>query len=117
MKHVRVTNANIEPVFFAYPDNNGLNAIVDKITAGGEPEYDFVSVDGVGHHFWLVPDDEDIQRITDLFADIPEMYIADGHHRSAAAALVGAEKQETTSITGGDEEYNYFMAVCFQITS
>ncbi|ULB35869.1 MULTISPECIES: DUF1015 domain-containing protein [Proteiniphilum] len=112
MKHVRVTNANIEPVFFAYPDNNGLNAIVDKITAG-EPEYDFVSVDGVGHHFWLVPDDEDIQRITDLFADIPAMYIADGHHRSAAAALVGAEKARNNLHHRGDEEYNYFMAVCF----
>ncbi len=117
MKHVRVTNANIEPVFFAYPDNNGLNAIVDKITAG-EPEYDFVSVDGVGHHFWLVPDDEDIQRITDLFADIPEMYIADGHHRSAAAALVGAEKQETTSITGGEmRSITTLWRFVFQITS
>ena len=112
MKHVRVNNANIEPVFFAYPDNSELNSIVERIAAG-TPEYDFVSADGVGHHFWLVEEDANILRITELFADIPAMYIADGHHRSAAAALVGAEKAKNNPNHRGDEEYNYFMAVCF----
>jgi uncharacterized protein (DUF1015 family) len=112
MKHVRVNNANIEPVFFAYPENAELNAIVEKVTA--QPaEYDFVSADGVGHHFWLISDDADIERITAIFATIPALYIADGHHRSAAAALVGAEKAKNNPNHKGDEEYNYFMAVCF----
>ncbi len=115
MKHVRVNNANIEPVFFAYPDNNEVNGIVERISSG-VPEYDFVSVDGVGHHFWLVAEDEDIGRITELFAAMPAMYIADGHHRSAAAALVGAEKAKNNPNHRGDEEYNYFMAVCFPDT-
>ncbi len=115
MKHVRVNNANIEPVFFAYPDNNKVNGIVERISSG-VPEYDFVSVDGVGHHFWLVAEDEDIGRITELFAAMPAMYIADGHHRSAAAALVGAEKAKNNPNHRGDEEYNYFMAVCFPDT-
>ncbi len=112
MKHVRVNDANIEPVFFAYPENSELNAIVERIT-GALPEYDFVSVDGVGHHFWLVTGEEDIRRITELFEAMPAMYIADGHHRSAAAALVGAEKAKNNPAHSGDEEYNYFMAVCF----
>lgn len=112
MKHVRVNDANIEPVFFAYPDDSEINRIVERVTAG-TPEYDFVSVDGVGHHFWLVEGDEDIRRITELFAAMPAMYIADGHHRSAAAALVGAEKAKNNPNHKGDEEYNYFMAVCF----
>ena len=112
MKHVRVNDANIEPVFFAYPENSEINAIVERVSATA-PEYDFVSVDGVGHHFWLVTEDEDIRRITELFAAMPAMYIADGHHRSAAAALVGAEKAENNPHHRGDEEYNYFMAVCF----
>jgi Uncharacterized conserved protein len=112
MKHVRVNDANIEPVFFAYPENSELNAIVEKITAQ-QPEYDFVSVDSVGHHFWLITGDEDIQRITDIFSTLPAMYIADGHHRSAAAALVGAEKAKNNPHHKGDEEYNFFMAVCF----
>jgi uncharacterized protein (DUF1015 family) len=112
MKHVRVTDANMEPVFFAYPENSEVHAIVERITASA-PEYDFVSTDGVGHHFWLVKEDEDIRRITELFAAIPAMYIADGHHRSAAAALVGAEKARNNPNHRGDEEYNYFMAVCF----
>lgn len=112
MKHVRVNDANIEPVFFAYPENEELNAIVTKVTA--QPaEYDFTSVDGVGHHFWLIPDEEDIKRITEIFATFPAMYIADGHHRSAAAALVGAEKAKNNPNHIGNEEYNYFMAVCF----
>ena len=112
MKHVRVNDANIEPVFFAYPYNKEIDAIVARITEQ-EPEYDFVSVDGVGHHFWLISDDADINRITEIFATFPAMYIADGHHRSAAAALVGAEKAKNNPAHRGDEEYNYFMAVCF----
>ncbi len=112
MKHVRVNDANIEPVFFTYPDNEALNVIVAKTTAQ-QPEYDFVSVDGVGHHFWLIQNEEDIRRITEIFAEMPAMYIADGHHRSAAAALVGAEKVKNNPSHTGAEEYNYFMAVCF----
>ncbi len=113
MKHVRVNNANIEPVFFAYPDNPELDTIVKKYTAT-VPEYDFVAkLDGFGHTFWLIDDDEDIKKITELFAQMPAMYIADGHHRSAAAALVGAEKAKQNPNHKGDEEYNYFMAVCF----
>ena len=112
MKHVRITNANIEPVFFAYPDRPELDDIVRRITSG-VPEYDFLSEDGVGHHFWLVSDQEDIDAITRIFDSIPAMYIADGHHRSAAAALVGAEKARNNPNHKGDEEYNYFMAVCF----
>ena len=112
MKHVRVNDANIEPVFFAYPDNPALNAIVAAVTAQ-LPEYDFVSVDGVGHHFWLIRDEEKVERITAIFGEMPAMYIADGHHRSAAAALVGAEKAKNNPHHTGDEEYNYFMAVCF----
>lgn len=112
MKHVRVNDANIEPVFFAYPDHAELDAIVEK-TVAQPAEYDFVSVDGVGHHFWLVSDDADIQRITEIFAQFPCLYIADGHHRSAAAALVGNEKAQQNPNHRGDEEYNYFMAVCF----
>jgi uncharacterized protein (DUF1015 family) len=112
MKHVRITNANLEPVFFAYPDRPELDDIVRRITSG-VPEYDFVSEDGVGHHFWLVSDQEDIDAITRIFDLIPAMYIADGHHRSAAAALVGAEKARNNPNHNGNEEYNYFMAVCF----
>ena len=113
MKHVRVNNANIEPVFFAYPDNSELDAIVMKYTAR-EPEYNFVAkLDGFGHTFWIIDEDKDIARITELFGEMPALYIADGHHRSAAAALVGAEKAKQNPDHKGDEEYNYFMAVCF----
>ncbi|MCC8199709.1 MAG: DUF1015 domain-containing protein [Tannerellaceae bacterium] len=113
MKHVRVNNANIEPVFFAYPDHPELDAIVKKY-AVKTPEYNFVAeLDGFGHTFWIIDNDEDIDRITELFAGIPSLYIADGHHRSAAAALVGAEKARQNPHHRGDEEYNYFMAVCF----
>lgn len=112
MKHVRVNNANIEPVFYAYPENGEINKIVDKVIEQ-EAEYDFVSEDGVGHHFWLVSEKSDIERITEIFATFPAMYIADGHHRSAAAALVGAEKAKQNPNHTGNEEYNYFMAVCF----
>lgn len=114
MKHVRVNNANIEPVFFAYPDNEKLNALLEKY-AKTEPEYDFIApIDGFGHKFWVISDKEDIDLITNEFAAMPSLYIADGHHRSAAAALVGAEKAKQNPNHTGNEEYNYFMAVCFQ---
>jgi uncharacterized protein (DUF1015 family) len=112
MKHVRVNNANVEPVFFAFPDNSGLQEIIDRVTAG-EPEYDFVAPDGFGHTFWVIDDEETIKRVTEEFAAIPNLYIADGHHRSAAAALVGAEKAKNNPNHRGDEEYNYFLAVAF----
>jgi uncharacterized protein (DUF1015 family) len=112
MKHVRVNNANLEPVFFAYPENPELDAIV-KQAVKQTPEYDFVSSDQIGHHFWIIEEEATIQKITDLFAKIPYLYIADGHHRSAAAALVGAEKAKQNPNHTGKEEYNYFMAVCF----
>ena len=114
MKHVRVNNANIEPVFFAYPDNVVLDKLIMRYAAS-EPEYDFIApIDGFRHQLWIISDDNDIRTITDEFAKMPSLYIADGHHRSAAAALVGAEKQKQNPNHRGDEEYNYFMAVCFQ---
>ena len=113
MKHVRVCNANIEPVFFAYPDNAALNEIIARYTAQ-KPVYDFIAPgDGFGHTFWVIDDKQDIAAITQEFAKMPALYIADGHHRSAAAALVGAEKAKQNPQHRGDEEYNYFMAVCF----
>ena len=113
MKHVRVNNANLEPVFFAYPDNAVIDALVGRYTQT-EPEYDFIApVDGFRHQLWLVKDKKDIDTVTETFAKIPYLYIADGHHRSAAAALVGAEKAKQNPNHKGDEEYNYFMAVCF----
>ena len=112
MKHVRINNANVEPVFFAFPDNAELEAIIKNVTSN-EPEYDFVANDGFGHHFWVINDDETIKRITELFAQIPSLYIADGHHRSAAAALVGHEKALANPNHTGEEEYNYFLAVAF----
>ena len=113
MIHVRIQNANIEPVFFAYPDNTEINAIVKKYT-DGKPEYDFVAPDdGFGHHFWVIDNDEDIKRITEIFSTIPAFYVADGHHRTAAAALVGEEKRRQNPNHNGTEEYNYFMAVVF----
>lgn len=114
MKHVRVNNANIEPVFFAYPDNEVLNDLIMRYAAT-EPEYDFVApIDGFGHKLWVVSDDKDIKTITEEFAKMPALYIADGHHRSAAAALVGAERAANNPNHTGDEEYNFFMAVAFQ---
>ncbi len=114
MKHVRVNNANIEPVFFAYPDNDVLDRLIMRY-AETEPEYDFIApIDGFRHQFWVISDSDDINVITKEFAEMPSLYIADGHHRSAAAALVGAEKQKQNPNHKGDEEYNYFMAVCFQ---
>lgn len=113
MKHVRVNNANIEPVFFAYPDNPTLLQLIDRYSKT-EPEYDFVApIDGFRHRLWCISDDNDIETITSEFEKMPTLYIADGHHRSAAAALVGAERAKQNPNHRGDEEYNYFMAVCF----
>lgn len=112
MKHVRINNANVEPVFFAFPDNEALEEIIRKTTANA-PEYDFVAPDGFGHTFWVIDDEDTIKKITEEFAKIPALYIADGHHRSAAAALVGDEKRRNNPNHRGDEEYNYFLAVAF----
>jgi uncharacterized protein (DUF1015 family) len=113
MKHVRNTNANMEPVFFAYPQMKELDEIVERIVVRKEPEYDFVASDGFGHHFWKIDDDQTIQTIVNLFSKIPYTYVADGHHRTAAAALVGKEKRLKNPNHKGDEEYNYFLAVHF----
>mgnify|MGYP000689280847 FL=1 len=113
MKHVRVNNANIEPVFFAYPDNDKLDVIIKKYTLE-KPVYDFIAPgDGFGHTFWIIDQSEDIAAITAEFAKMPTVVCCNGHHRSAAAALVGAEKAKQNPNHKGDEEYNYFMAVCF----
>lgn len=113
MKHIRITDANIEPVFLAYPDNVALASLIDRY-ARREPEYDFVApIDGFRHRFWLVDNEADIDAITKEFAAIPALYIADGHHRTAAAALVGQEKALAHGRTHPEAEYNYFMAVCF----
>lgn len=113
MRHVRINNANIEPVFFAYPHQDELDEMIARVTAT-EPEYDFISeLDGFGHTFWVIEDESMIERITQIFKEIPAMYIADGHHRSAAAALVGNEKKLQNPNHTGNEEYNYFLAVCF----
>ena len=115
MKHVRITNANVEPVFFAYPAVNEIDAIVDNIVRHQKPIYDFIAKeDGFGHRFWTIDDKATIDRLVELFATkVPAMYIADGHHRSAAAALVGQEKKENNPHHTGKEEYNYFMTVIF----
>ncbi len=113
MKHVRITNANMEPVFFAYPAVKELDEIVANIVATQSPVYDFVAEDGFGHQFWLVDNDQTIDKIVKLFAKIPATYVADGHHRTAAAALVGKEKRAKNPNHTGDEEYNYFLAVHF----
>lgn len=112
MKHVRVNDANVEPVFLAFPENKELEEII-KSESAKAPEYDFVTSDGFGHHFWVVSDSKVINRITELFSEIPSLYIADGHHRSAAAARVGHEKALANPNHKGTEEYNYFLAVCF----
>ncbi|MDD7462681.1 MAG: DUF1015 domain-containing protein [Prevotellaceae bacterium] len=115
MKHVRVCNANIEPVFFAYPDNTTLHTLIHKYVDNVTSEYDFIApIDGFRHQLWVISDKNDIGTITAEFKKMPALYIADGHHRSAAAALVGAEKARNNPNHKGDEEYNYFMAVCFQ---
>jgi len=114
MVHVRVNNANIEPVFFTYPPVKEIDNIVEKIVSKGKPEYDFVAKDGFGHHFWVIKKPETNKLIEKLFAEkVPYTYVADGHHRTAAAALVGKEKQENNPSHNGTEEYNFFLAVHF----
>lgn len=113
MKHVRITNANIEPVFFAYPAVPDIDEIIKDIVENQNPEYDFTSVDDIGHHFWVITDKSKIQRLIELFNELPATYVADGHHRTAAAALVGNEKKNNNPDHTGDEEYNYFLAVHF----
>lgn len=113
MKHVRITAANMEPVFFTYPAVKQIDDIVNAIVTSQEPEYDFTSADGFGHHFWVIREKETIKKLTDLFAAVPATYVADGHHRTAAAALVGNERKLNNSNHSGSEEYNYFLAVHF----
>ena len=113
MIHVRIQNANLEPVFFAYPDNAEINAIVENVVKSKAPEYDFVAEDGFGHTMWVIDNDATIARITEIFSTIPAFYVADGHHRTAAAGRVGAEKKAQNPNHTGREEYNYFMAVVF----
>lgn len=116
MVHVKIQNANIEPVFFAYKDNSQLNEIVSR-TVAAAPEYSFTDENGFGHSFWVIDDDATIEKITDIFTNkVNAFYVADGHHRTAAAARVGAEKRSGNAAHTGDEEYNYFMAVCFPET-
>jgi len=113
MIHIRIQNANIEPVFFAYPAHREMDEIVSNVVKSKQPEYDFVADDGFGHHFWVIDDEATIKRITEIFASIPALYVADGHHRTAAAARVGLEKKNANPNHRGDEEYNYFLAVIF----
>jgi uncharacterized protein (DUF1015 family) len=114
MVHIRACNANIEPVFFAYPAVKEIDDIVNDIVTNEKPEYDFQAEDGFGHHFWLVKKPETNRLIEQLFAEkVPFTYVADGHHRTAAAALVGKEKRDMNPSHNGTEEYNYFMAVHF----
>lgn len=112
MKHVRINNANVEPVFFAFPDNEVLDEVIRTVVKG-KPEYDFTAPDGFGHHFWVIDSPDLTDKITAEFAKMPSLYIADGHHRTAAAALVGHEKALANPNHTGDEEYNYFLAVAF----
>jgi uncharacterized protein (DUF1015 family) len=114
MIHVRITNANVEPVFFSYPSHKELDEIVATFVTKHLPEYDFVAKDGFSHHFWVIDDKKIIARIVEIFRDeIPGLYVADGHHRTAAAARVGLEKKGNNPAHSGNEEYNYFMAVIF----
>jgi uncharacterized protein (DUF1015 family) len=114
MVHVRVNNANIEPVFFTYPAVKEIDVIIDTIVRTEKPEYDFVAEDGFGHHFWVIEENETNKLIEKLFAEkVPYTYVADGHHRTAAAALVGKEKRDKNPSHNGTEEYNFFLAVHF----
>ncbi len=113
MIHVRRQKANIEPVFFTYPDNEAINAIVEDVVKNNEPDYDFTAADGFGHHFWVVRSKKHNRRLTELFAEVPALYVADGHHRTAAAARVGQECMAANPNHTGDEEYCYFLAVTF----
>lgn len=112
MHHIEINNANIEPVFLSFPTNEVLERVIAQ-TAKTQPEYDFVSEDGIGHTLWCISDDAVINEITEAFAKIPYLYIADGHHRTAAAAHVGEERAKADPNHTGKEEYNYLLAVCF----
>ncbi|HNX20985.1 MAG TPA: DUF1015 family protein [Bacteroidales bacterium] len=114
MIHVRITNANVEPVFFSYPANPKIDQIVNQIIKNQEPEYDFIADEGFGHTFWVINDPKLNEEIVEIFrTEIPYLYVADGHHRTAAAALVGSEKRNQNPTHNGKEEYNYFMSVIF----
>ncbi len=113
MKHVRINNANLEPVFFSYPAVSEIDDIIKAFILNNTPVYDFVSDDGIGHHFWVIKDQGIISSLIDLFDQLPSTYVADGHHRTAAAALVGKEKKEQNPNHTGKEEYNFFLAVHF----
>ncbi len=113
MKHVRATNANMEPVFFTYSSVDEIDKIVADFVGNHDPEYNFTTADGFGHHFWVINDQNLIHSLIDLFEKLPSTYVADGHHRTAAAALIGKEKRIANPNHTGDEEYNYFLAVHF----
>jgi len=113
MKHVRINNANMEPVFFTYRAVKEIDDIVNSVVKNQNAEYDFVTSDEIGHHFWVIRDKEKINRLIELFAKIDYLYVADGHHRTAAAALVGKEKRDKNPGYNGNEEFNFFMAVIF----
>ncbi|NOU46639.1 MAG: DUF1015 domain-containing protein [Bacteroidales bacterium] len=113
MKHVRITNANMEPVFFTYHAQLEIDNIVNDVVTNNSPIYDFTSIDGFGHHFWVIEDHKTIRQLIELFAKLPATYVADGHHRTAAAALVGNEKKSNNLNHTGQEEYNFFLAVHF----
>jgi uncharacterized protein (DUF1015 family) len=115
MIHVNITNANVEPVFFAYPAHQEIDQIVENIVKNEKPVYDFVAKeDGFGHTFWVIEDEKTVARIEEIFEkEIPALYVADGHHRTAAAARVGQERRASNPNHTGNEEYNYFMAVIF----
>ncbi len=113
MIHIRINNANIEPVFFTYPAHPEIDNIVEEYVKTNKPVYDFTAIDGVGHHFWLIEDTGIEKRIEDLFKKVPSSYVADGHHRTAAAALVGNEKRKNNPAHTGNEEYNFFLTVLF----
>ncbi|MBU1370015.1 MAG: DUF1015 family protein [Bacteroidetes bacterium] len=113
MKHVRVTNANMEPVFFSYPAKKEIDDIIADYVKHNKAVYDFTADDGFGHHFWVISEKAIIDRLISLFAELPATYVADGHHRTAAAALVGNEKKNNNPNHDGSEEYNYFLAVHF----
>lgn len=113
MNHVRVSGMNYEPVFFTYPAVKEIDNIVNEVVQENKPEYDFTAVDGISHHFWVIRDKEKINRISELFGEMPALYVADGHHRTAAAALVGNERKKNNPNHKGDEEYNFFLSVNF----
>ncbi len=112
MKHVRITNANAEPVFFTYPRQDAIDTLVARVVKS-DPVYDFMADDGFGHKFWLIDNNESVSQLEGLFAQVDSFYVADGHHRTAAAALVGQEKKQANPNHSGDEPYNFFMAVLF----